>query len=215
MFHKLIPTIFLLSTSIFTVRAATLFSGSGTSGTSSGEGWSLDNDMGQLSIYDDWGMPGVFSNGVDNTGEDVWNNPSADVITFTFALPDGITADSTGMVAAGRFWNGSISSDGLTVTFTPLAGIPINPGDYFELDVEFTSLYSPGDVLESSFSFTGSASNTPEPANIATLGFGLAGLALARGRSVFRSVGGSAANCRFTKLLLGSAAFQCSHRARR
>jgi hypothetical protein len=149
MFHKLIPTIFLLSTSIFTVRAATLFSGSGISGTSSGEGWSLDNDMGQLSIYDDWGMPGVFSNGVDNTGDDVWNNPSADVITFTFALPDGITANFAGMFAADRLWNGSISSDGLTVTFTPLAGIPINPGDYFYLDMGFTSTYSPGDALES------------------------------------------------------------------
>lgn len=189
MFHKLIPTIILLSTSIFTVRATTLFSGSGTSGTSSAEAWSVDNDMGELSIYDDWGMPGLFSNGVDDTGDDVWNNPSANVITFTFALPDGITANFVEMIAAGLFWNGSISSDGLTVTLTPLGGIPINPGDYFYLDIGFTSTYSPGDALESNFSFTGSASDIPEPASIAMLGCGLAGLALARRRSVSRSVG--------------------------
>jgi hypothetical protein len=182
MFRRVVPTIVFLSATMLTVHASTLFSGSGTSGASSGQGWYTDFDTGDFTDHDDWGMPGLGAEGPEDLGTEPWANPAVNLITFTFSLPNGITIEpgGAGMVAAGRFWNAAVSPDGLTVTFTPLSAIYLNPGDNFELSVVFTSFYSPGDAVETNFSFTGFASSTPEPATIVTLGIGLACLTLGR-----------------------------------
>jgi uncharacterized repeat protein (TIGR01451 family) len=149
------------NTASFTTIASTLpFSGSGTSGTISippgSVPWSVQNDTSNTS-QDSWGIPGLFQ------GTATWPGlQSANFFTVTFTnLPTGVFINPLPAPPAGdstQFqdstsqtdWGGTISPDGLTVTFTAPAGLPLNPGDSFFVSAVFT-----GHVDPSGVSFTG------------------------------------------------------------
>lgn len=158
-------------------HATTVFSGTGTSGTTQGQTWSVDNDNGLVNGEDDWGLPGVAD------AMETWTNGPATMISFTLFLPNGVTIDPTtfgsgccsGMmdISTGDTWTPTLSANNLTVTFTAPGTDVISPGDQFFLNVFFTSAYSPSDpIATGDLSFIGYA-EASEPEEILLTASGL------------------------------------------
>jgi hypothetical protein len=186
-YHGVTLAIILIAATFSTARATTLFSGAGTSGTTAGQSWIVNFDAGSLYSEDDWGMPGAAN------GTETWVNPAANVVTFSFTLPPGVTIDPATVATncandaacmkdstTGDIWTPVLGPGNLSITFTAPGSDFLNTGDSFYANVFFTSPYSAGDAVSTTgLSFSGAAEISPEPASFSLLGAGLAGLGFA------------------------------------
>lgn len=176
--------IILIAATFSTARATTLFSGAGTSGTTAGQSWIVNFDSGSIYSEDDWGMPGA------GNGTETWVNPAANVVTFSFTLPPGVTIDPATVATncandspcmqdstTGDTWTPVLGPGNLSITFLAPGGDFLNTGDNFYANVFFTSPYSAGDSLSTTgVAFSGAAELAPEPASFSLIGIGLIGV---------------------------------------
>src|SRR5580693_5530267 len=134
--RRRLATVIVISATFSLAHATTIFSGTGTSGTTQGQSWTVNFDAGSAYGEDDWGMPGALN------GLETWVNPAADFIEFGFTLPAGVNIDPATVatncandfpcmkdVSTGDTWTPILAPDNLVITFYAPGNDFLNPND--------------------------------------------------------------------------------------